>query len=93
MSSRDCTPGTPIKWRSSANDAPAVHATKAATSRLLLESVPEAKSLVASAGDDDFAVWTHGKIEDAVGVASQGDNLLHARILPDNDLVLAVTVG
>jgi len=74
------------------DDTPVVHVTKARGALLLLEGIPEAESLVTGAGDDDLAVGAHGEVEHSVGVAGQRDDLLHAGVLPDDDLVLAVTV-
>ena len=75
------------------NDAPAVHTAQASTALLLLESIPEAKRLVASARDNDLAVWAHGQVEYTVGVTGQRNYLLHTGILPNDDLVLAVSMG
>jgi hypothetical protein len=76
----------------SADHAPIVHTAEASSALLLLESVPETERLVTSTRDDDLAIGTHGKIEYTVGMAGQRDDLLHARVLPHDDLVLAVTV-
>jgi hypothetical protein len=75
-----------------ADDAPPIHGVEAARLLLLLETVPEAQSLVTSARDDDLAVGTHGEIENSIRMAGERDNLLHVGILPDDDLVLGVSV-
>jgi len=75
-----------------ANYAPVVHVGQTGSTFFFLESVPEAECLVAGAGDYGLAVRAHGEVEDAVGVAGEGDDLLHARVLPHDDLVLRVTV-
>ena len=78
--------------KSSANDAPTVHTAKTPSALLLLERIPESQRLIASTCDDDLAVWTHGQVEDTVGMACQRDDLLHAWVFPDDDLVLTVAM-
>jgi len=39
-----------------------------------------------------LAVWAHGQVEDAEGMAREGGKLLHGRIFPDDDLVLGEAV-
>ena len=56
---------------------------------LLLKGIPESKGLVTGTGDNDLAVRAHSQIEHTIRVSSQADNLLHARILPHDNLVLA----
>ena len=59
---------------------------------LLLEGIPESKSLVTSASDNDLAIWAHSQVKHAIRVSGQADNLLHARVLPHDNLVLAETM-
>jgi hypothetical protein len=40
-----------------------------------------------------MSIQARCEIENTVGMVSQGDYLLHARVLLDNDLVLTVSVG
>lgn len=58
-----------------------------------VEQFPEPQRLITGPSDHRLAVGTHGKVEDAECMTGQGSNLLHARILPQHDLVLAVSVG
>jgi hypothetical protein len=83
--------GTGLGWL--ANHTPTVHAAEPTSAFLLLESVPETKRLITCASDNDLAIWTHGKVEHTVGVARQRHHLLHARVLPHDNLVLAVTMS
>lgn len=52
----------------------------------LRESVPEAKSLVACAGDDSFAVGGHGEVENATSVAGESGGGVHRWVAPDANL-------
>ena len=64
-------------------------------SRALIASwkaVPETQSLVSRASDAHSAIWTHGQVENSVCVACERNNLRHAWVLPDHDLVLRVAV-
>lgn len=78
--------------RHSTNASPSVHVREATGFLLFLERLPEAESLIAGTGDNDLAVGAHGEIEHTIRVARERDNLAHAGILPDDDLVLAVAV-
>ncbi len=80
------------RYNSSANHAPTVHATEASSALLLLERIPKAKRLIASTSNNDLSIWAHGQVEYTIRVTRQRDHLLHAWILPDNDLILAVTM-
>ena len=59
----------------------------------LVEYLPEPESFITSTGDNGLSVGAHGEIENTECMASQRHNLLHARILPNHNLVLAVSVG
>lgn len=50
----------------SSYDTPIVHATQSACTLLLLEGIPESKSLIASTRDYDLAIRTHCEIEHTV---------------------------
>lgn len=76
-----------------ANYAPVVHVGQTGSTFFFLESVPEAECFVAGTSNDDLAVRAHGQIEYTVGVTRQRHDLLHAWVLPDNYLVLTVTMG
>ena len=56
------------------------------------KDVPEAESLVACACDQRLTVWARRQVQHPVGVARERGNLLHGRVAPDVDLVLAVAV-
>lgn len=56
----------------------------------LVENLPESECFVACSCYDRLAVWAHGEVENTEGVTSQGHNLFHARVLPNDDLILAV---
>src|ERR1700710_971901 len=58
----------------------------------LVEDFPETQGLITSARHHRLAVRAHGEVQDTEGVASQRNNLLHARVLPDDNLVLTVSV-
>lgn len=55
--------------------------------------LPETESLVTGTSHNGLTVRAHGEIQNTERVAGQGNNLLHARVLPDYDLVLTVAVG
>lgn len=75
------------------NHTPVLHHTAPPTIALLgIEHVPKPERLVSSAGDDGTAIWAHGKVQHSVRVTCQRNNLAHARVLPDIDRVLAVSV-
>lgn len=60
---------------------------------VLCKAIPEPKGLVTGTSDNDLTIRAHGEIQNPVSVTSEGDDLLHARVLPNDDLVLAVAVG
>jgi hypothetical protein len=80
-----------VRWPLT-NDTPFVHGVEAAIFLLLLEAIPEAKCFIASTSYNDLTVWAHGKVEHSIGVSGERNDLLHAGVLPDNDLVLGVAV-
>lgn len=80
--------------RASSNDTPLVHSiVEAPASLFFLKAIPEAKGLVSSAGNNSLTIWAHRQVEDSVSMASERNNLLHVGIFPDDDLILAVSVG
>jgi hypothetical protein len=58
----------------------------------LREDVPKPERFVAGAGDDCAAVWAHAEIQHTICVACERDNLRHARVFPDVDGMLGVSV-
>lgn len=82
---------TAISVRSS-DDAPAIHTAEPSCTLLLFKGVPESKRLVTSPCDYHLAVRTHCEVQHTVRMPGQRNDLLHARILPNDYLVLAVAV-
>lgn len=60
--------------------------------RFLVEDFPKPQRLVSGSRDDRLAIRAHRQVEHTERMAGQGDDLLHAGIFPDHDLVLAVAV-
>lgn len=63
--------------------------------RVLLrwEHVPESQCLISCACDQRLAIRTCCQVQHSVGVSGQGCHSLHARVLPNVDLVLTIAVG
>ena len=57
------------------------------------EDVPEAQSLVTGPCDDALSTRADREVENALRVPRQRLDLLHARVLPENDLVQRVSVS
>jgi len=57
------------------------------------EDTPEAECFIAGAGNDRFAIGRHGQVEYTVRMPRQLRHLSKARIFPDQNLILGVTVG
>ena len=77
---------------SSAYDTPIVHTTQSASALLLFEGIPEPERLIASTRDYYLAIGTHCKVKYTVCMPRQGYYLLHAGVLPDDDLILTVAM-
>ena len=57
------------------------------------EDIPEPQCFVTCASHNGASIGTHRKVENSVGVAGEGGDSLHLRVLPDIDLVERVAVG
>lgn len=57
------------------------------------EDIPESKCLIPCASHNGASIGTHRKVENSIGVASEGGDPLHLRVLPYIDLVERVPVG
>lgn len=75
------------------NPALAQTAANVAAFALLREDVPEPERLVTGASDDRAAVGAHAEIQHTVSVSCERDDLRHARVFPDVDGMLGVTVS
>lgn len=54
---------------------------------------PESNGLIRRSGDDDLAVGRHAQMQHASAVSGQVGNATQRRVLPERQLVVAVTVG
>lgn len=59
---------------------------------LLAKNLPEPQCFIPGTRDDRRPVRAHAQIQHPIRMPGQTGNLLHARILPHHDLVLAVAV-
>ncbi|RNA28621.1 hypothetical protein BpHYR1_008630 [Brachionus plicatilis] len=59
----------------------------------LIEHIPEPERFVASTSHNGLAVRRHGQIQHSIRVTSQLGQLTHARILPDQYLILRVAMS
>ena len=57
------------------------------------EDIPEPEGFVARSGDDRFAIWRHGQVEDSKTMTGQLGDLTQARVFPHQDLVLRIPMG
>ena len=59
----------------------------------LLKAFPEPQRLVSGPSNHSLTVRAHGQIENTIGVPRQAGHLSHARVLPNHDLILGVSMG
>lgn len=56
------------------------------------EDLPETQGLICSGGDDGSAIWALRHVQDARSMASELGNLDHRGVLPQDELVVRVTM-